>query len=1827
MKRSKDSWLLSNIIMAVVFVVIFGWGTAADAFTSVSGTLTEPDGTTAVNGAWMYIRDSNWNVTQGIYTDSSGNFSFNDLSTNTYILEIYANNTSYPNPDNMEVGVTGGQTTDLGVVELMIPNIIGRTTLLDGTTAVPNVYVYMHDNNWNVSKSAYSDADGYFNLYTGQPGDYILEIWNSYSTGGIEYWPTQETAFTLEAGVNENLGNIIFNAPNVTGTVTLPNGTTPVQDVSITIRTSDWNFSRNTNTAADGTFGMYVAAGDYILELWTTNENYPAPDPSTFTVTAGQNKNLGVIRLVEPNVKGKVTRADGVTAVEYASVTLHNSNWSISKWANTNASGEFNFYLANTGSYTIEVWVYDTEESDPDYINFTFTAGQTSYYDGTNGSSVIKLQAPAMRGQVLNPDSSAASYASIYVHDASYNWEKSEWASAESDGGFMVDALPTGTYTVEVEAPWDSNGVTSPDPFTIALVKGTTNTDYVTTPIMLESARKTITGTVTKPDGTRITDANINAWKNEGSGWAQTYTDGSGNYSMLTGKGKWYLSVYPTWSGSGSPSWGWYGSPEVAEFTQANSVIESATVNFVVSPFNSILKGYLKNPDGTAPPQSDYASISVWSNEGGGNWADVDSTGYFEMNLPAGAFEVYIYSNNETYGAPNLTTITITEGEILNLGTIKFITKNEHITGKVTDSNGNALENQSVNTWKVMGSGWAWAETDSNGEFDLLVTPGAWIVDAYPSWTNWNSTDTGTAYVATQDPQKVVLTANETKTVNFQFAIADSTIKGTIQDAEGNVLSDMYAWAFANDANRASGGDYYSNLGGSVDAGVFTIKVPSGTWNLGVWLPWGADYSAVSLTPVTIGSGETVDDAVITVLPNDAVITGTMVDSDGNTVDVWGSVFADNGSGGSAWADIRDGTYTMNVAAGAWYVGFWVDWASGYLNQPPSDNKVVIAAEETVTFDLLLQKADSTIAGTTFDPDGNPMPNAWINADTSFGAHNSSGFDDWYGWNRGEISDQNGNFSINIPAGEYFVTAALPIDMGYINPEATKVIVDPYNPTDLSLQFKVADGTISGTVTLNGTANPAFIWGWSEKSGYSEYYSNDGSYTLPITKNDVWHIGAIYETTTAYYTSSEYLVDIDDSGIATQDIVLNPSSMTMPPSVTTTFNSSNSKIVELEDGTTISMPANSLSSTETSVTFTASPNAQVPTQSGAKPIGLGYDLEVRDASTGKLINSFNASVSIAIPYTDAQLEALGITEDDIAPMYYDETAGTWKNVENVVIDKDNNVITFTVDHFTSFAITTGKVTATTGVDAPVLTLNNPLDNSTVTSDSLLVTGTVSDPTATVTIQLNSVSLGDITVDSAGAFSATATGMVLGTNTITVDAIKGTNSADTITRTVTYTAAEEDSLTGATGIVLDIVTVPGFGGPQVRIFDNQGNLLESFFAYNENLRGEFKVITADLTGDGNKEIIVYPSAGFGPQIRIFNHRGTFIDDFFAFQQTFRGGIDVKAADIDGDGIADLITKPTMDGGANVRIYNYNSTTQGFDLLDWIMVYPDTFRGQVNWLVSDIDADGKAEIITVPSTFGGPNVRVFTYNTTDSNLELVDWFMAFADDFRGGVNIAVGNVYGDSNKEIVVAPAGMGGPNVRVYEYNSTTTKFSLVDWFMAFQTSYKDGVNLKLVDMNNDSLADIVTTANNGSTNVRVFYNSSSTEFTLLDWFWAYAEDFRGGLDVYISNVDGDTYKEIVTAPKSLGGPNVRVYEYNAVTGQIELLDWVMAYADTFRGQFQIKVADLEGDGDSELIASPITEGGPNVRIIDFTSGNLAVDNWFMAYDEAFRGGVKVTTGK
>src|SRR5439155_3377606 len=101
------------------------------------------------------------------------------------------------------------------------------------------------------------------------------------------------------------------------------------------------------------------------------------------------------------------------------------------------------------------------------------------------------------------------------------------------------------------------------------------------------------------------------------------------------------------------------------------------------------------------------------------------------------------------------------------------------------------------------------------------------------------------------------------------------------------------------------------------------------------------------------------------------------------------------------------------------------------------------------------------------------------------------------------------------------------------------------------------------------------------------------------------------------------------------------------------------------------------------------------------------------------------------------------------------------------------------------------------------------------------------------------------------------------------------------------------------------------------------LLSSFFAFDTsdvNFSKGLNVAAGDLNGDGKAEVIVGARAGGSPEVRIFDasNGAQVISTFSAFSTNFSGGVYVAAADVNGDGKADIITGAGSGGGPEVRV---------------------------------------------------------------------------------------------------------------------------------------------------------------------------------------------------------------------------------------------------------------------------------------------------------------------
>jgi hypothetical protein len=295
-----------------------------------------------------------------------------------------------------------------------------------------------------------------------------------------------------------------------------------------------------------------------------------------------------------------------------------------------------------------------------------------------------------------------------------------------------------------------------------------------------------------------------------------------------------------------------------------------------------------------------------------------------------------------------------------------------------------------------------------------------------------------------------------------------------------------------------------------------------------------------------------------------------------------------------------------------------------------------------------------------------------------------------------------------------------------------------------------------------------------------------------------------------------------------------------------------------------------------------------------------------------------------------------------------------------------------------------------------------------------------------------------------------------------------------------------------------------------------------------------------------------------------------------------------------------------GGSAVRAFRLGST-RAVSALD--VVSPD-FIGGVSVAQGDTDGDGIPEIIGGAAPGGGPAVRVFD----GRNNALIASFYAFDPSFRGGVEVAAGDITGDGLAEVLVASPSCGAPFV-VRAFNAQTGAL-LREYPVS--APWSCGLHVAAGDVNGDGIADVVAGSGYLGSLVTVIDGFSSAT---IRQFSAYFEGFGGGVYVGAGDLTGDGFADIVTGAGAGGGPHVRAFD--GVTGA-EIpgpLGSFFAYHAAFPGGVRVAAGDLNGDGRAELITAAGPGGGPHVRVFDGASGSELLG--LFAFDPAFPGGAFV----
>ncbi|MBN9520569.1 hypothetical protein J0H58_18950, partial [bacterium] len=238
-----------------------------------------------------------------------------------------------------------------------------------------------------------------------------------------------------------------------------------------------------------------------------------------------------------------------------------------------------------------------------------------------------------------------------------------------------------------------------------------------------------------------------------------------------------------------------------------------------------------------------------------------------------------------------------------------------------------------------------------------------------------------------------------------------------------------------------------------------------------------------------------------------------------------------------------------------------------------------------------------------------------------------------------------------------------------------------------------------------------------------------------------------------------------------------------------------------------------------------------------------------------------------------------------------------------------------------------------------------------------------------------------------------------------------------------------------------VGVSAGGTGDAVVYDGAGTeLYRVATPYGADFTGGVRVALADVTGDGTADLVTAPGAGTAPTIRVYDGADpdhALVASFDAFESSFTGGVSVAAADLTGDGFAEVVVGADLGGGPRVVVFDgatVGGTAAPVTLDDFLAIDDANFRGGVRLALGDISGDGVADLLVGAGYGGGPRVVAFDGASLarGQQVKLFPDFFAFEGALRNGAFVAVGDVNGDGRGDLLFGAGPGGGPRVRALD---------------------------------------------------------------------------------------------------------------------------------------------------------------------------------------------------
>jgi peptidylprolyl isomerase len=396
--------------------------------------------------------------------------------------------------------------------------------------------------------------------------------------------------------------------------------------------------------------------------------------------------------------------------------------------------------------------------------------------------------------------------------------------------------------------------------------------------------------------------------------------------------------------------------------------------------------------------------------------------------------------------------------------------------------------------------------------------------------------------------------------------------------------------------------------------------------------------------------------------------------------------------------------------------------------------------------------------------------------------------------------------------------------------------------------------------------------------------------------------------------------------------------------------------------------------------------------------------------------------------------------------------------------------TYTVEVRNLGDATATNATVTTALGSQITQATWTAAYSSGSSGPVIGAGNLNTP---ITLPAN----GKATFTVVGTIGPTASGNLVSTANVAL-------AGETVT--TNNSASDTDTFAPKYIVVTDAIGLSGTSAVRL-VNPTTGQVEGSFFAFDDRTyNGGVQAVLGDFDGDGRQEVAAAPGRWLPGVVRFFSTDGSRLTTFDTapFGTGWRGGVNLAAADVDGDGRDDLIAAKAS-GNGEVRVFRGVAGADPIANTPFRTIRPFGAAAVGGATVAAADMgtftngavtnagkqDGKAEVIIGSGLLARPVVRV--YDVGSATPKVVDTINPFSRANRGGVGVTAARVNADSIPEIIVTNGNVGSPVTEIYDGRVAAAANPRLSRFEAFGAlgHFNAPVFAAAIDTNGDGRAD------------------------------------------------------------------------------------------------------------------------------------------------------------